>query len=129
MTTLTTDEAAVDIVARLRQTNPYVNDPVTLEPRLINPDGPAAADEIETLRAQLTAATRRAEQAERVLAEAVQAHENVVNPLEMLRQEAEVDGNKLSGAAYEIANNLHFVKQISRKFLTTIRSAASGEQG
>ena len=61
MTNQTTDEATVDILDRLRQTNPFVNDPTTLKPRLINPAGPDAADEIQSLRAQLTAATRRAE--------------------------------------------------------------------
>ena len=42
-----------DLVARLRHSDPFINDPISLKPRLRNPDGPEASDEIERLRARV----------------------------------------------------------------------------
>lgn len=72
-----TDEAAVDIMERLRdgddlKTRMEAADEIRRLYMLAKANNLLArrhADEIETLRAQLTAATRRAEQAERMLAE------------------------------------------------------------
>lgn len=42
---------------------------------------------------------------------------DVTKPLEYLRRHAEADGNKLSGMAYSIANDLHFVQKIAQDAL------------
>ena len=41
------------LVERLRWAHPFVNDPVSLKPRLRNPDGPEAAARITELEAAL----------------------------------------------------------------------------
>lgn len=46
-----------------------------------------------------------------------QALTDVTRPLEYLRRHAEADGNKLSGMALSIANDLHFVKRIASNAL------------
>lgn len=42
-----------DLVERLRATYPHQTDPISLQPKRRNPDGPEAAAEIERLRAAL----------------------------------------------------------------------------
>jgi hypothetical protein len=46
-----------------------------------------------------------------------QALRDIIDPLGMLKREAEAKGQRLSGQAYSIANNLHFVQAIARKAL------------
>lgn len=45
-----------DIVDRLNARDPFINDAVSLQPRLRNPDGPEAAAEITRLRAEVAEA-------------------------------------------------------------------------
>jgi len=78
------------------------------------------ADEIENLRAQLTAATRRAEQAERMLAEAVSTIEYVSFALPVMRTMFD----KL-----DMFGGIAQVDGMQRAVDAAIRSAASGEQG
>jgi hypothetical protein len=47
------------------------------------------------------------------------ALEDVVNPLNVLKREAERAGCSLNGMAYSIANDLHFVQNIARLALST----------
>ncbi len=42
-----------ELVKRLRRRDAFVFDPVSLKPRLHNPDGPEAADRIEALQAEV----------------------------------------------------------------------------
>ena len=51
-----------------------------------------------------------------------QALQDVVNPLQYLQREADKGGRKLSGAAYMIANDLHFVQGIAKNALVTVKS-------
>lgn len=46
-----------------------------------------------------------------------QALRDVQNPLAMLQRKAEADGLQLSGMAYSIATDLHFVQSIARDAL------------
>ncbi|MET3710359.1 hypothetical protein ABIC65_001039 [Sphingomonas trueperi] len=55
----------------------------------------------------------------------VEALENVVAPLALLQREAEARGNRLSGVAYSIANDLGFVQKIARDALEAFRSELS----
>jgi hypothetical protein len=40
------------LIERLRSRHAFVNDPISLKPRLLNPDGPEAADALEALQAE-----------------------------------------------------------------------------
>lgn len=60
----------------------------------------------------------RAEAAERALEEAVEVLGDISNPIRALQREASAEGRKLSGAAYAIANDLHFVQGLARAFIT-----------
>ncbi len=128
MTNQTTDEAAVDIVWRLLNDDDlYTRD--------------VAASIIETLRAQLTAATRRAEQAEQDAADRkaeadqwqakgfeheakLEQAERMLAEVQAILQKAHRDGLPETRAGRGI-----ILGQASDKILTAIRSAASGEQG
>lgn len=67
---------------------------------------------------RFAALAERAEAAERALAEAVGVLGDISNPIRALQREASAEGRKLSGAAYAIANDLHFVQGLARAFLT-----------
>ena len=45
-----------DLIERLERRHPHVLDPISLQPKLVNPDGLAAAAEIRSLRAEREAA-------------------------------------------------------------------------
>lgn len=45
-----------ELVERLRRRHPHILDPISLQPKLVNPDGPEAANHIEALTAQLAEA-------------------------------------------------------------------------
>lgn len=66
---------------------------------------------------------RHRQQAEARAEELVAALEDVINPLANLKRYAVAKDCQLSGAAYSIANDLHFVQGIARTALTAYRSA------
>jgi hypothetical protein len=56
-----TDTELEGLCERLRYSDPFVNDPISLKPRLRNPDGPAGAAAIEHLRSDLAVAMKALE--------------------------------------------------------------------
>ena len=52
----------------------------------------------------------------------VDALESIAEPLAALRREAEADGLKLSGMAFQIANDPEHLKGIARDVLAKVRS-------
>jgi hypothetical protein len=88
----------MSLVERLRATDPFVNDPVSLQPRLRNPDGPEAADTIE----QLTAAL-----------------EEIANPIAAMQRRAAQEGHALNGpAAIALSDDPAHLKSIARAALS-----------
>lgn len=51
----------------------------------------------------------------------VEALQDVVDPLGKLRRDAEAEGRQLNGWAYQIANDLAFVKDIARAALAGVQ--------
>lgn len=54
----------------------------------------------------------------------VQALKDVIDPMGYLKHQAEAAGSQLSGMAYSIANDLHFVQSIARQALAQQDTAA-----
>jgi hypothetical protein len=68
--------------------------------------------------AELAELRQRLEAAERALAD-------IVNPLAAMKRRAEAEGARLSGMAYQIANDPNHLKEIARSALTP---SAGGER-
>jgi hypothetical protein len=74
----------------------------------------AARDERLALTSSALQSTTRATQPEAALREALEA---IADPLTYLRKQAEAEGNRLSGMAFQIANDPEFLKGIARAAL------------
>jgi chromosome segregation ATPase len=73
---------------------------------------------VRLLNDRATAAEQKLEAAERALAD-------IVNPLAAMKRRAEAEGARLSGMAYQIANDPNHLKEIARSALTP---SAGGER-
>lgn len=58
-----------------------------------------------------------------LLSEYEKALEDILDPLSYLRRRAEAEGNKLSGSAYAISNDIGCLKSIAREALQSSQSA------
>jgi len=46
------------------------------------------------------------------------ALEEIVNPLKFMKERAEANGERLSGLAYQIANDVHYLQGIAKQALS-----------
>lgn len=107
------------LVERLR-TCPNINDArlcIGGVPELIVPV--ALVEEIE---AALETQAAEIARLRGLLGEAEAGLEDVINPLRKIQRDAAEQGARLSGMAYAVANDLHFVRDIARTALSKLRA-------
>lgn len=82
-------------------------------------------DDIRQVQCALLALETQAAEIARLrglLGEAEAGLEDVINPLRKIQRDAAEQGARLSGMAYAVANNLHFVRDIARTALSKLRA-------
>lgn len=65
----------------------------------------------------LAALTDELTEARAEIARYREALEEVADPIQAMRRRAEAEGSRLSGMAYSISNDIHYVKEIARAAL------------
>ena len=107
------------LVAKLRWwADPFVNDPVSLQPRLRNPDGPEAADALLALKTEV-------EELRGALADAEDAIKHIIGAANEAPQFGPFDCIDNTGAYYQSADFEHALTK-GRKFIQR-RAILSGE--